>query len=135
MGIRYEWADDRQIIMNIHLEHPWTWAEYNEMMEILMPMLTELGHPCATIVDCSQMHTLPNDGNVLHNFINVEKKMAPNIFASVIVAAPQLVGVFMNVLMRLRPRAATLALFTSTMEEAYEKIYARHAELQADKSQ
>jgi hypothetical protein len=134
MGVRYEWADDRQIIMNVYLEYPWTWAEYNAMMATLMPMLGDLKHPCATVVDCSHMRTLPSDGNVLHIFLNVEKMMPANLFASVIVAAPQLVGVFMNILMRLRPRAAVLALFSPTMAEAHEKIYARYQELSVDSS-
>lgn len=129
MGVRYEWADDRQIIMNVYLEYPWTWTEYNAMMATLMPIIANLKHPCATVVDCSHMRTLPSDGNVLNILINVEKNMPANVFASVVVAAPQLVSVFMNVLMRVRPHAAVLALFTPTMAEAHEKIYARRQEL------
>jgi hypothetical protein len=129
MGVRCEWADERQIIMNVYLVHPWTWAEYHVMMEGMLQTLRDVQHPCATVVDCSHMRTLPSDGNVLNILLNVEKQMPNNVFASVIVAAPQLVSVFMNILTRLRPRAEVLALFTSTTEEAYEKIYARHQEL------
>src|SRR5436190_1396056 len=75
MGVHYEWADDRQIIMNVHLEYPWSWAEYNAMMATLMPMLSDLKHPCATVVDCSRMRNLPSDGNVLNILLNVEKNL------------------------------------------------------------
>lgn len=129
MGTRYEWADDRQIIMNVYLETPWTWTEYNTMMATLMPMLQGLNHPCATTVDCSRMGHLPKDGNVLNILMSVEKNMPTNVFASVVVAAPYAVSVFMNILMKLRPRAKVLALFTQTMAEAHEKIYTRYQEL------
>lgn len=132
MGVRYEWADDRQIIMNVYLEQPWTWKQYLDMMNILMPVLRNTPHPCATAVDCSQMGALPKDGNVLGILMNVEKIMPPNVFASVVVAAPYGVGVFMNMLMKLRPRAQVLALFTKNMAEAHAKIYARYEKLAAD---
>jgi hypothetical protein len=128
MGVRYEWADERQIIMNVYLETPWTWTDYTAMMTTLMPMLQELNHPCATAVDCSRMGHLPKDGNVLNILMNVEKNMPANVFASVVVAAPYAVSVFMNIMMKLRPRAKVLALFTPTMAEAHEKIYARYQE-------
>ena len=129
MGVRYEWADDRQIIMNVSLEYPWTWHQYLEMMAVLMPLIRETKRPCATIVDCRKLGALPKDGNVLSILMNVEKSMPSNVFASVIVAAPYGVGVFMNMLMKMRPRAKVLALFTPTMEEAQTKIYARYEKL------
>ncbi len=129
MGVRYAWADDRQIIMNVFLEHPWTWSEYLEKMAILMPTLRDVKHPCATIVDCTLLGRLPSDGNVLSILMNVEKSMPPNVFASAIVAAPYGVGVFMNMLMKMRPRAKVLALFTPTMADAQSKIYARYQKL------
>jgi hypothetical protein len=132
MGVRYEWADDRHIIMNVYPEYPWTWAEYNATMVTLVSMLGDLGHPCATAVDCSRLGALPRDGSFLSILMNVEKNMPPNVFASVVVAAPYVVSVFMNMLMKLRPRAKALALFTQTMTEAHEKIYARYQELYRD---
>jgi hypothetical protein len=129
MGVHYEWADDRQIIMNVYVEHPWTWAEYNATMDNLLPIIRDSNRPCATAVDCSQMGALPRDGNFLSILMNVEKNMPPNVFASVIVAAPYGVMVFMNMLMKLRPRAKVLALFTGTMAEAHQKIYERYQQL------
>jgi hypothetical protein len=129
MGVRYEWADERQIIMNIYLEYPWTWTEYNEMMATLLPMLRDSGHPVATAVDSSKLGSLPRDGNFLQILFNVEKNMPDNMFASVVVAAPYGVMLFMNMLMKMRPRAKRLALFTKTMAEAHERIHARYREL------
>jgi len=129
MGVRYEWVDERQIIMNVYLEHPWTWSEYLQMMASLLPLLRDINHPCATVVDCTNIGRLPGDGNVLSILMNVEKSMPSNVFASVIVAAPYGVGVFMNMLMKMRPRAKVLALFTKTMPEAQNAIYARHQKL------
>lgn len=131
MGVRYEWADDRQIIMNVYLEYPWTWHEYLAMMDTLLVILRDTQHPCATLVDCTNLGMLPTDGNVLSILMNVEKNMPSNVFASVIVAAPYGVGVFMNMLMKLRPRAQVLALFTKTTAEAHKAIYARYEKLPA----
>lgn len=132
MSVRYEWADDQQIIMNLYLEHPWTWSEYNGTMAVIFPMLRNLNHPCATTVDCSRLGNIPRDGNLLTILMNVEKSLPPNVFASVMVAAPYTVGVFMNMLMKLRPRATVLALFTPTMAEAHAAIYARYQKLYPD---
>jgi hypothetical protein len=132
MGVRYEWADDRQIIMNVYLEYPWKWAEFHVMMATVMPMILEVKHPAAITVDCSRLRVLPGDGNVLHILMNIEKHMAENIFASAVVAAPQIVMVFMNIIMKLRPNPNMLTLFTPTMAEAHKKIYARYQELYVD---
>ena len=132
MSVHYEWADDRQIIMNVYVEAPWTWTEYNAQMAILMPMLQATKHPCATAVECSKLGHLPKDGNFLTILMNVEKMMPSNVFASVVVAAPYGVSVFMNILMKMRPRAKVLAAFTQTMAEAHAKIYARYEQLPAN---
>lgn len=132
MGVHYEWADDRHIIMNVYLQQPWTWTEYNAMMDVLLPLLHDEQHPCATTVDCSQIGSLPRDGNFLSILIGVEKNMPANVFASVIVATPYVVSVFMSMLMKLRPRAKALTLFSRTMKEAHEKIYARYNEVYGD---
>jgi hypothetical protein len=102
MPVHCEWADERQIIMNVYLEQPWTWAEYHAMMADLIPLLRDTPHPCATAVDCSRIGALPKDGNVLNILMNVEKSMPGNVFASVVVAAPYGVMMFMNMLMKLR---------------------------------
>lgn len=128
MGIRYEWDDERQIVMNIFIETPWSWSEFNAMMDVLMPLVRDTKHPCSTVVDCSQMGAIPRDGNLLTMLMNVEKVMPPNVFGSAIVAAPYGVGVFMNILMKLRPRAQRLAIFSSSMKEAHERLYARYQE-------
>ncbi len=132
MAVRYEWDDERHIIMNIYLESPWTWAEYHQMMASVMPTIQHLNRPCATVVDCSRLGHLPKDGNFLTILMNVEKAMPENLFVSAVVAAPYGVSVFMNMLMKVRPRAKMRALFCQTMAEAHEKIYALYYELHAD---
>jgi hypothetical protein len=77
MGVRYEWANERQIIMNVYLEAPWTWAEFQSVRATIMPMLGNLDHPCATVVDCSKMGSLPRDGNLLSILLNIEKICQP----------------------------------------------------------
>lgn len=129
MGVRYEWADDSHRIIHFHVEVPWTWKEYNALTAEVMPMLTELKHPCATVVDATKMGTLPKDGNILQILMRVEREMPENVFASAIVGAPYVVTVFMNILIKLRPRAKRMALFVNTMEEAHAQIMARYKQL------
>lgn len=132
MGVRYEWGDEHEIIMNVYIEYPWEWRDYTDMMDELMPMLNGLNRPCATVVDCSNMRSLPKEGQFLTILLNVEKSMPANLFASAVVAAPYGVNVFMNMLMKLRPSAQRLALFANTMDEAYDKIYVRYREQYPD---
>jgi hypothetical protein len=133
MSIRYEWADDSKIIMNIYMEHPWTWAEYHQLTATIMPLIRELGHPSSTAVNVSKMGSLPRDGNVLQILMNLEKSMPENLFASALIGAPYGLMIFMNMLMKLRPNAKRIALFTQTTEEAHEKILARYQQIKAEK--
>ncbi len=128
MGIRYEWDDERQIIMNIYMEHPWTWGDFHAMMAEISELLKDSDRPYATAVDCSRMGSIPKDGNFLNILMNSERSMPPNNFASALVAAPYGVTVFINMILKIRPNPDVLTLFAPTMAEAHEKIYACYEE-------
>jgi hypothetical protein len=128
MGCRYEWADDSHFIMNLYIEAPWTWEEYNNVVQEMTPLLRDTGKPCATIVDISRMGSMPQ-GNVLSNLTNMEKTMPDNVFASALVGAPYIAMTFLDILMRIRPRAKRTAIFTKTMVEAQQKIQQRYEQL------
>jgi hypothetical protein len=128
MGIRYEWADDNQIIMNVYVEFPWTWKEYLDLTNPLMKMIKEKGTPCATVVDVTQMKVLPKDGNILQILMHVDKIMPSNVFASTMVGANPMVMAFMNVMTKLRPNAKRLVSFTRTLEEGHKAIYKRYTD-------
>ena len=131
MGVLYQWKDD--VILDVFIEQPWTWKEYLEKMNTMMPTLREKQTPCATVVHVNNMGAFPKDGNVIHILMQVEKAMPPNVFASAIAGRSGMVTAFMNVLMKIRPNAKRIAMFCKDADEAYEKIYARHKELQENK--
>lgn len=126
MGIRYEWADDKEIIMIVYVEYPWTWKEYLAHTEPLMKQLKEKGTPCATVVDISQMKIIPKDGNMLQILMYIDKIMPANVFASTMVGANPMVMTFMNILTKIRPNAKRLVSFTRTLDDANELIYKRY---------
>lgn len=128
MGCRYEWADDSHLILNIFIETPWTWEEYDSVTGEIFAKMKETGKPCATAVDVSKMGRMPK-GNAIAHLSNMEKMMPDNVFASAIVGAPYMATAFMDILMRIRPRAKRLALFTKTMAEAHQKIQQQYQEL------
>jgi hypothetical protein len=131
MGIRYEWDSDERIIANIFIESPWSWTEYNALIKDLMPILRDLKHPCATIVDVTKYGSLPRDGNIIQILLGVDRAMPDNMFASAMVGAPYGVTIFMNMLTKLSPHAKRMALFTSSIEEARTKILERYQEMQS----
>jgi hypothetical protein len=133
MGVRYEWDTESDYIVKIYLETPWTWTEYEGVVHSLMATLREMGKPCATIVDVTKFGSLPRDGNIIQILMRVDRTMPDNLFASALVGAPYGVTIFMNMLTKLSPHAKRLAIFTSSMEEAYEKIQARYEEVQIGK--
>ena len=90
----------------------------------------EHGKPCATAVDVTHIGVMPK-GNVLGYLTEIEKMMPANVFASALVGAPYMVTVFMEIMMRIRPRAQRIALFAKTREEAREKILERYAKINA----
>jgi hypothetical protein len=130
MGCRYEWVDDNHVIMNIYIEAPWTWEEYNSLLHEMFGQIRDTGKPCATVVDVSRIGRLPR-GNALMHLGNVDRLMPDNVFASALVGAPYIVTTFMDVLMRARPRARNLALFAKTIPEAHAKIMERYEQLPA----
>jgi hypothetical protein len=128
MGCRYEWADDNHIIMNVYIEAPWTWEEYNGMLHEMFGQLRNTGKPCANAVDVTRMGRLPR-GNALMYLGTVEKQMPANVFASALVGAPYILATFMDIIIRARPRAKMIALFAKTMPEAHAKIMDRYAKI------
>ena len=135
MGCRNEWADDTHLIMDFYIEAPWTWVEFIGHAEQVFSIIKAHGKPCATTVDVSRIGTMPK-GNVLRYLTEIDSQMPENVFASVVIGAPYMVSVFMEIIMRMRPRAQRIALLAKTHEEAYEKILERYAKLKvsAEKS-
>lgn len=131
MGLRYEWANDDQIIMYMYVEEPWTWAEYLETAYTLKTLIDALDHPCATIVDATHYGSLPKDGNTIQILLRIDKLLSDNIFASALVGAPYGVIVFLNMMMKLRPHLAHISIFTETLEEAQAQILERYYQLQS----
>ena len=128
MGCRNQWADDTHLIMDIYIETPWTWDEFMSQARQTFAAIQAEEKPCATSVDVTRIGAMPK-GNVLGYLTEIEKAMPANVFASAIVGAPYMVSVFMDILMRLRPRAQRIAIFAKTHEEAREKIMERYAKL------
>ena len=128
MGCRNQWADDTHLIMDIYIEAPWTWDEFMSLARQTFTTIQAEGKPCATTVDVTQIGAFPK-GNVLGYLTQVEKMMPADVFASVIIGAPYMVTVFMEIMMRIRPRAQRIALFAKTHEEAREKVMERYAKL------
>lgn len=125
MGCRYEWADDSHLIMNVYMESPWTWEEYDSVVSTLFSTLRDLGQPCATAVDVSRIGRIPK-GNALMHLNRMEKLMPENVFSTAVVGAPYIVSVFMDIIMRTRPRAGRITVFANSLAEAHEKIRERH---------
>jgi hypothetical protein len=132
MGVRYAWSEETPFLMYIYVEAPWTWKDYNDAMKEALSLIQQRDHPCATIVDASKMGSLPIDGNMLQIFLNIEKIAPLNLVVSVIVGAPYIVIVFLNMVMQLRPRTKQILLFASTPEEAREKILKRFHQPQSE---
>ncbi|MBA3870360.1 MAG: hypothetical protein H0X30_14540 [Anaerolineae bacterium] len=130
MGCRNEWADDTHLIMDLFVEAPWTWDEFLTHAEQTFTTIKAMGTPCATTVDVSRIGALPK-GNVLGYLTQIEKQMPNNVFASAVIGAPYMVSVFMDIIMRMRPRAQRIALFAKSREEAHAKILERYAKLNA----
>jgi len=128
MACRYEWADDSHLIMNLLIEAPWTWEEYNHIVAQVWNMLKEYGRPCATVVDVTHMGSIPK-GDIMGNLKHMEKTMPDNVFVSVLVGAPIAAVVFMNVLTRVRPRAQRKAVFAKSYEEAIKQVRQRYEQL------
>lgn len=128
MGCRHEWSTEYEMVLNIYVEAPWTWDELMDDMVVSFAAVRMFGKPCATVVDVSRIGGLPK-GNALTYLTEIDREMPDNVFASAMVGAPYMVNVFMDILMSIRPRAKRLAMFTRTMDEAYEKIWERYQQL------
>jgi hypothetical protein len=132
VAVRYEWANDEQLIMYIFIESPWTWTEYLETVQTLKTLIDALDHPCATIVDATHYGSLPKDGNAIQVLLKIDKLLSENIFASALVKAPHGVTVFLNVMMKLHPRLSRILIFAETVDEASTEILERYRQMRKD---
>jgi hypothetical protein len=130
MGCRYAWADDNQFIMNLSIQAPWSWDEYNDLMAEVFPILKATGKPCATAVDVSKIGKLPN-GNALSYLRRAEKLIPENVFASAIIGAPYIVTVFLDVLAHTYPHVRRITMFATTLSEAHQKLHDKYQEITA----
>lgn len=128
MGCRHEWSSEYEMILNIYVEAPWTWDELMHEGAVCNAMIKATGKPCATVVVVTHMGGLPK-GNALTYLMEIDRQMPDNVFASAIVGAPYMVNVFMDILTSIRPHAKRVALFTRTIDEAHEKIWARYQKM------
>jgi hypothetical protein len=119
--------------MDLAIESPWTWEEYNILLAEVFPILKTLGKPCAVTVDVTRFGKLP-PGNALSYLSRAEKLMPINLFASVIVGAPYIVSMFIDIMTRTRPHPRHATLFAKTMPEAHEKILATYHQLYPSQS-
>jgi hypothetical protein len=129
MGCRYEWTDPNQLIINMYIEFPWDWTEYDALGAEVYGKIKQLNRPVAITVDISKMGPIPK-GNVLAHLKNVERIMPTNVFISVLIGAPYAATVFMNMFTKLRPETKKTMAFAQTIEEAEQMIHDLYDKLQ-----
>src|SRR5262245_28086501 len=117
------------MIMNLYMEAPWTWEEFHATSKKVYGILGDLNTPAATVVNVKKMGQIPK-GNVMAHLQQLERTIPPNVFMSVLVGAPYAATLFMNMLMKLRPRAKQITAFVQTMDEAHALIRKRYQESQ-----
>jgi hypothetical protein len=122
MGASHKWADESQLIMHLYIEFPWTWEEYYAVIDEVFPMLQTKGTPVATVVEITKMGKFP-PGNVLRHLDGIGKRMPENVFSSVMVGAPQVASVFLNMITRIQPQYKRYTGFAKTIEEAHTVIH------------
>ena len=127
MGLRYEWDDDSHVTMNLYMEAPWTWEEFQEVSRTVYGMIGKLNHPCATVVNIEKMGQIPK-GNVLAHLQQLDRIIPPNVVVSVMVGVPYAATVFMSMLNKIRPSTQRITAFVRTTEEARELVQKRLSE-------
>jgi hypothetical protein len=103
MGIHFQMEEPEQDICLVTFQAPWTWAEFDAMVDTLNERIAAIPHPVATIVDMADVGRLPG-GNILMHLRRTEMLMPQNVDMSVMVNASYAVTTFMSILMRVRPR-------------------------------
>jgi hypothetical protein len=129
MGVKFEWETSDHNVMYCLIEYPWTWQEYQTMLDVLTAELRRETHPVATIVDVTQMKSFPPNENVMQNLRRVDTLMPDNVFGSVMVGAPHVLVTFINILIQIRPKTRRIAMFANTLEEAHGLLEERYQSL------
>lgn len=127
MGIQARWANDEYRAVIISIVHPWKWEEYDRIVDELIIMMGTVDHPCATIVDTSNMGALPKGSPIAH-MKRFEQMRPKNQFAGVMVGAPYSARIFLDIMVKLRPAAANLRLYANSIEDAHKMIDRLYAE-------
>lgn len=128
MGIHFQMETADEGYCYITFEPPWTWAQFDAMVDTLNKRIQAIQHPVATIVDVTHVGRLPT-GNILMHLRRAEMFMPENVDISVMVNAPYAVTTFMSILMRVRPHVKAMTRYAGSLEEA-RAVVAEHRQQQ-----
>lgn len=117
MGLHYQLSAPDQEICYITFEAPWTWDEYDVMVDNLLECISAIPRPVATIVDVTHMGKLPS-GNVLMHLRRTDEMMPENVDLCIIVNASYAVTTFMSILMRVRPHVKDMLRYAASLDKA-----------------
>jgi hypothetical protein len=117
MGITTDWSDASQQYCIIRIEAPWTWDQYEVLVDTAMGEINLVAHPVALIIDVTNANGFPS-GDILGHLRYLETHIPSNVYASILVGGPYIITAFMNVFTQLRPNARRRVQFAKTIEEA-----------------
>ncbi len=128
MGISYEWHNDIPILT---ITAPWTWEDFHRVGQSMMDAIAQVDDSVANIIDVTRMGSIPTN-NPLRHLQKAAQAAPPNLYLTVLVGAPYIVTVFMDVLFRIQPERKHKITFTKTLDVAVTLIGERKAERLSD---
>ncbi len=123
MPFRVHWADAEHTLMRCDIQAPWTWEEFDAAWRQFYEMGSSAQHPVICAVDAHLMGLLPRNAlRVIHDRYSV---LPPNISKMVVVNAPTMLRVIVDVMSLIRPDIFKCYHFVPTFDEAQRLLNTR----------
>jgi hypothetical protein len=128
MPVSMYWEDEAQTIMRYDISGRWTWPEFYDALNKVLPEWEKITHRTDTIIKLESI-ALPTD--TLRNVRTLSEKQNTSSGLSVIVTTNTLAHVLYNTSRNLYPKVAQYFRMAHTMEEARALIQTARAQIRS----
>jgi len=121
MGMSVEWDNDAHTIIRVTVRHPWTWEDYDQMVDESMARIAGEPHPVDTIIDLRDGGARPPGPGGMYHFRRAWHSLPQNAGIIVNVGIGGLLRSLVMLFVRATGQDSVVAM-TATIEEAHAVI-------------
>jgi len=117
MGIKIEWGNEAQTVIEAHADWPWTWDELATGWKAAAEMMRGVSHT-VHLIAVSHTARMPM-GSFLSNIKHITRDVPDNLGLAIMVTENRFQQIMNSVLFQISPRLSRVGHVVSNLEAAY----------------